>query len=166
MMNPVICVNCESFEFEACGSRFPCDKLLAEINIKGTAYKPYNNNDPVTKNTEAKFIPLDKNNPEKFLFTTFTLAKRIHLTPVTFSEFILLSRQLKDEDHKSITIKESDSDFILVTENWAQEIRSILKFILRLHTLDFDLPFHYIERTAKKVNPLLPLKFDKRKSRF
>ena len=132
-----------------------------EINIIGVAYKPNNNNDPVTKNSEAKFIPYLKNAPEKFFHTAFNLASKIRLTPITSSEFITLARQLKDESCKSLSLRNSDSDFILVTENWANEVRTILKFILRLHTLDFDLPFAYIESTAKKVDPLNPLTYDK-----
>ena len=158
------CEKCPEFAFTKCGLYFPCEKLISEINVIGIAYKPNNKNDPVTKNSEAKFIPFSISNPEKFYYSAFNLAKKTKLTPVTTSEFFVLARQLKDENFKILNFKKSDSDYILVTENWAHEIRTLLKFILRLHTLDFDMPFHYIESVAKKVDPLVPLSYDKRKS--
>ena len=155
------CQFCKEFDFGKCGSDYPCEKLILEINTLGICFKPNNDRDPITKNFEAKFIELSERNTQKFYHSAFNLATKTKLTPVTTFEINILGRQIKDENFRSKYFHDSNDNFILVPEGWAIEIRTILKYLLRLHTQDFYLSFNFIEKVAMKVDPLKPLTVDK-----
>ena len=158
------CTFCQDYEFKKCGEAYPCERLISEIDVLGLVFKPNNNNDPITKNLEAKFFGLNLNSPHEFYHLAFNLSAKTKLVPITTFELNTLGRKTKDSKFKSVYLTDSDNRFVLVPENWAVEVRTILKYLLRLHTQDFDLPFNFIEKVALKVDPLKPLQYDKRKS--
>ena len=137
---------------------------MNRIIIKGIAFKANSRNDIFTKNVEAKFIQNSDENRENFLATSFAIAKKTKLLPVTTFEFNVLTRNLKDKEGRACFLEDSDSEFILTTENWAAEIRAVLKYLLRIYTLDLAMPFSYVNKVAKQVNPAKPLEIDRGKA--
>ena len=163
-MSPIDeCQLCTEFNFNYCGVKFPCTKLISEQKILGLAYKPNTDNDPITKNSEARFIEFSESQNEKFYFSAFKLAEKTKLFPVTTFEMNVLGRQIRDENFRSKYFHDSEENYILIPESWAMEIRTILKYLLRLHTQDFYLSFKFIEEVSMTVDPLRPLKYDKSK---
>ena len=85
---------------------------------------------------------------------------------VTISEFKITQRQLRDKKSKYKRFQDSDEDFLLVPAHWAGESRIIKKFLLRLQSLDMNIPFDYVETEAEKVDPRRPLVCDQGKFKF
>ena len=102
MINEIACDLCQDFEFNKCGAHYPCEKLIAEIDLVGIVYKPNNNNDPITKNSEARVIRYKQKEKQEFFHLAFSLASKTKLTPVTTSELNILGRQLKDKNFRSV----------------------------------------------------------------
>ena len=155
------CDSCKIYKFDLCGKHFPCPKLMSRVPIKGIAFKANSRSDIFTKNVEAKFIPNDNTDNENFLSTSYSIAKKTKILPVTTFEFNVLTRNLKGKEGRACFLEDSDSEFILTTENWAAEIRSVLKYLLRIYTLDLAMPFNYINKVASQVNPAKPLEIDR-----
>ena len=146
------CAWCDQFEFGGCNKKPPCPDVVGLVECLGILFKSKRANNLFDGNLEATFQENSENEEESFYNTAYTIALKVQLTFVTVSEFKLLQRVVKLPSGRYKRLAYSDENVVLIPIHWANEIRTLKKYILRLHSLDLHLDYNFIKEEADRVN--------------
>ena len=146
------CEFCDRFEFSDCSKKPPCPDVVDLINCIGVIYKSKRSKNVFDANLEAIFQENSESSEEAFYATCYSLAAKVELKFVTLTEFKLLQRVVKENSGRYKRLLYSDKEFVLIPTHWANEIRTLKKYLLRLHSLDLSLNDEFIREEAEVVD--------------
>ena len=146
------CEWCDAYNFKFCSVKPPCPDVLDKVNCLGIVFKSNRAKNAFDGNLEAIFQENLPESEEEFLKIAFSIASKTELILTTVSEFKLLQRVVRLESGRYRRLSYSDNQFVLLPSHWANEIRVLKKYILRLQSLDLTLDHEFIKEEADLVN--------------
>ena len=154
------CDWCDQANFEGCNLKPPCPDVMNLLQCSGIIFKSNRSTNQFDGNLEATFQEFSETEEEAFYSIAYAIASKADLKPVTISEFKLLQRVVKLKSGRYKRLNYSDEEVVLIPSHWANEIRTLKKYILRLHSLDLSLDFNFIKEEADRVDLSRILWFD------
>ena len=146
------CETCDRYSFDGCGKKPPCPDVVDLINCLGVVFKSKRSKNLFDANLEATFFENSTSEEEEFFNACYSVATKVDLKFVTITEFKLLQRVVKQGSGRYKKLNYSEKEFVLIPAHWANEIRTLKKYLLRLHSLDLSLNYEFIREEADAVD--------------
>lgn len=146
------CNSCDQFDFEGCNKKPPCPDVIELVDCIGVIFKSKGTKNEFDANLEATLQENTDSEEDQFYATCYAIATKVDLKLVTISEFKLLQRVVKLKTGRHKRLSYSDNKFVLIPDHWANEIRVLKKYFVRLHTLDLSLDHEFIREESEIVD--------------